>query len=87
MSMRPEASEGAGFDEVSGARESARRFDKEKSTELSLRAYCSDGVDYLDQTALRYRVFKEIWAARTLLLPAELTPRVENEEFYGLRAT
>ena len=29
----------------------------------------SDGVAYLDQTALQYRVFTEIWAARTLLLP------------------
>jgi tryptophan 2,3-dioxygenase len=44
----------------------------------------SDGVAYLDQTALRYRVFPEIWAARTLLLPQELCPPVENEHYYGL---
>ena len=28
----------------------------------------SAGVDYLDQTA-RYRIFTELWAVRTLLLP------------------
>lgn len=44
----------------------------------------SDGVDYLDQTALRYRVFPELWAARTLLLPPTLQPPVHNREFYGL---
>ncbi len=46
----------------------------------------SDGVDYLDRTALAYRVFKEIWAARTLLLRSELDPPVRNQDFYGLRA-
>ncbi len=46
----------------------------------------SDGVDYLDRTALAYRVFKEIWAARTMLLRRELLPPVENSEFYGLRS-
>ena len=46
----------------------------------------SDGVDYLDQTALRYRVFREIWAARTLLMRSELDPPIGNEDFYGLRA-
>lgn len=44
----------------------------------------SDGVDYLDQTALRYRVFPDLWAARTLLLPPELMPGVRRREFYGL---
>lgn len=46
----------------------------------------SDGVDYIDQTALHYRVFKEIWAVRTLLLAPERTPPIRNEELYGLRA-
>ena len=32
----------------------------------------SSGVDYLDQTS-RYRIFPELWAVRTLLLP-RLTP-------------
>ncbi|GDY02813.1 hypothetical protein LBMAG49_21420 [Planctomycetota bacterium] len=44
----------------------------------------SDGVAYLDQTALQYRVFTEIWAARTLLLPPDLCPPVHNRAFYGL---
>jgi tryptophan 2,3-dioxygenase len=44
----------------------------------------SDGVAYLDQTALKYRVFTEIWAARTLLLPKDLCPPVRDPQFYGL---
>ncbi len=44
----------------------------------------SDGVAYLDQTALEYRVFTEIWAGRTLLLPPELCPPVDDPGFYGL---
>lgn len=44
----------------------------------------SDGVAYLDQTALKYRVFTEIWAARTLLLPADLCPPVADKRYYGL---
>lgn len=45
----------------------------------------SDGVAYLDNTALRYRVFPEIWAARTLLLPPNLSPKVGNRAFYGFQ--
>ncbi len=44
----------------------------------------SDGVAYLDQTALKYRVFTEIWAARTLLLPKDLCPPVADPGYYGL---
>lgn len=44
----------------------------------------SDGVDYLDQTALKYRVFTEIWGARTLLLPPDLSPKVKDRAFYDL---
>lgn len=44
----------------------------------------SDGVAYLDQTALKYRVFTEIWAARTLLLPKDLCPAVADPAWYGL---
>jgi tryptophan 2,3-dioxygenase len=44
----------------------------------------SDGVAYLDQTALKYRVFTEIWAARTLLLPPDLSPPVPDRQWYGL---
>lgn len=46
----------------------------------------SQGVDYLDQTALRYRIFKEIWAARTLLLDPRNVPPLANADYYGLRA-
>ena len=42
----------------------------------------SDGVDYLDRTA-RYRVFKELWAVRTLLLPRSAVPELEHPEAYG----
>jgi tryptophan 2,3-dioxygenase len=44
----------------------------------------SAGVDYLDQTALRYRIFDDIWAVRTLLIRAEALPAVEHPEAYGL---
>ncbi|MCC6784469.1 MAG: tryptophan 2,3-dioxygenase [Planctomycetes bacterium] len=46
----------------------------------------SDGVDYLDRTALSYRVFKEIWAARTMLMRSDLDPQLVGAEYYGLRA-
>jgi tryptophan 2,3-dioxygenase len=46
----------------------------------------SDGVEYLDRTALAYRVFKELWATRTLLLEAGQAPRVEHPDYYELRA-
>ncbi len=45
----------------------------------------SDGVDYLDKTALGYRVFREMWAARTLLLPPDLSPPVHDRDYYGLQ--
>ena len=43
----------------------------------------SAGVDYLDQTALRYRIFRDIWAVRTLLVQERALPPVENPAFYG----
>jgi len=42
----------------------------------------SSGVDYLDATT-RYRVFTELWAVRTLLLPRSAVPSLENSEDYG----
>jgi tryptophan 2,3-dioxygenase len=42
----------------------------------------SAGVDYLDQTALRYRVFSDVWAVRTLLLRREALPPVRRAELY-----
>lgn len=43
----------------------------------------SAGVDYLDETALRYRVFPELWAVRTILLRREALPVLENRTTYG----
>ena len=42
----------------------------------------SAGVDYLDQTS-RYRVFTELWAARTLLLRRDVLPPLRNPGFYA----
>jgi tryptophan 2,3-dioxygenase len=46
----------------------------------------SAGVDYLDQTALRYRIFREMWAVRTLLLPEHALPKLEQPNLYGFKA-
>jgi tryptophan 2,3-dioxygenase len=43
----------------------------------------STGVDYLDSTALKYRVFHELWAVRTILVGAQDLPALEHPEFYG----
>lgn len=42
----------------------------------------SAGVDYLDQTALKYRVFADLWAVRTLLLRRAALPPLRDERFY-----
>jgi tryptophan 2,3-dioxygenase len=46
----------------------------------------SAGVDYLDQTALRYRIFRDIWAVRTLLVRQAALPPLENAEAYDFAA-
>ena len=46
----------------------------------------SAGVDYLDRTALSYRVFEDIWAVRTLQLRRAALPPLQNAHFYGLVA-
>jgi tryptophan 2,3-dioxygenase len=43
----------------------------------------SSGVDYLDQTALRYRIFRNFWAVRTILLRESALPALEHEGTYG----
>jgi len=43
----------------------------------------SAGVDYLDQTALRYRIFRDIWAVRTLLVQERELPPLEDASTYG----
>lgn len=42
----------------------------------------SAGVDYLDETALRYRIFRDLWAIRTLQLPEALAPELRAASFY-----
>jgi tryptophan 2,3-dioxygenase len=42
----------------------------------------SAGVDYLDQTT-RYRIFTELWAVRTVLLPRRSLPALRNAGAYG----
>jgi tryptophan 2,3-dioxygenase len=43
----------------------------------------SSGVDYLDTTALKYRVFREVWAVRTLLVRKGELPPLRHPEIYG----
>jgi tryptophan 2,3-dioxygenase len=45
----------------------------------------SAGVDYLDQTGLKYRVFRDLWAIRTLQIRRAAAPPLEHAEFYGFR--
>lgn len=45
----------------------------------------SSGVDYLDETA-RYRIFPELWAVRTLLLPRAVLPPLQHTDFYHFAA-
>ena len=42
----------------------------------------SAGVDYLDETALRYRIFRDLWAIRTLQVPEALAPELRSPSFY-----
>lgn len=45
----------------------------------------SDGVDYLDRTS-KNRIFKDLWAIRTVLLEKNSLPPLENEEFYNFKS-
>lgn len=45
----------------------------------------SAGVEYLDKTALAYRIYKDLWAIRTIQLRHEASPELKNPEFYGFR--
>jgi len=45
----------------------------------------SAGVDYLDETALRYRIFGDFWAVRTILIRKDAVPELAEGEFYGFR--
>lgn len=45
----------------------------------------SGGVDYLDKTT-HYRVFRDLWAVRTVLLPKSEVPTLRNADLYGFTA-
>lgn len=45
----------------------------------------SSGVDYLDSTALKYRVFRDLWAIRTLQVRRAAAPELANAAFYDFR--
>lgn len=46
----------------------------------------SSGVDYLDQTQ-KYRVFRDLWAIRAVLLPKDALPPLKDPHLYGFVAT
>jgi tryptophan 2,3-dioxygenase len=45
----------------------------------------SSGVAYLDETALRYRVFPDLWAVRTVLVRRAAIPPLADPSFYDFR--
>jgi tryptophan 2,3-dioxygenase len=42
----------------------------------------TSGVDYLDATS-QYRIFKDLWGVRTILIKPQDRPALRNAEFYG----
>jgi tryptophan 2,3-dioxygenase len=45
----------------------------------------TSGVDYLDATS-QYRIFKDLWAVRTILIKPQSRPTLSNAEFYRYSA-
>jgi len=45
----------------------------------------SAGVDYLDTTALRYRIFRDLWAIRTLQIRRDAAPALKHADFYDFK--
>ena len=45
----------------------------------------TSGVDYLDKTS-QYRVFKDLWAVRTILVKSDSRPDLINPSFYGFNS-
>ena len=43
------------------------------------------GVDYLDKTAT-YRIFTDLWAVRTVLLPRQSLQDVLQSDYYGFNS-
>jgi len=46
----------------------------------------SIGIAYLDRTALEYRIFKDLWATRTLLVQTNALPDIRMTENYEFQA-
>jgi tryptophan 2,3-dioxygenase len=46
----------------------------------------STGLDYLEQTATAYRIFGDLWAARTLLVPRSALPPIADPRPYQFQA-
>ncbi|MBJ24453.1 MAG: tryptophan 2,3-dioxygenase [Euryarchaeota archaeon] len=44
----------------------------------------SSGVDYLDETT-KYRIFKDLWGVRTILIKKSALPTISNLELYGFK--
>ncbi|MCA9003603.1 MAG: tryptophan 2,3-dioxygenase, partial [Planctomycetes bacterium] len=44
------------------------------------------GVEYLDQTALKYRIFPDLWTVRSLLINPDHAPGLAGADFFGLTA-
>lgn len=44
------------------------------------------GVEYLDRTALAYRIFRDLWTVRSLMLPVTAAPELEDPGFYDFVA-
>ena len=42
----------------------------------------TSGVDYLDATS-KYRVFKDLWSVRTILVKPQSRPELKGSKFYG----
>ena len=45
----------------------------------------TSGVDYLDATS-KYRIFKDLWEVRTILVKPQKRPTLKNASFYGYSA-
>jgi tryptophan 2,3-dioxygenase len=46
----------------------------------------SSGVAYLDKVALAYRVFSDLWGARTILVPRDTLGPPRNAAYYAFKS-
>ena len=45
----------------------------------------SSGVQYLDDTALKFRIFEDLWKIRTLQVRQSASPELKHADFYSFR--